>query len=272
MISGHNIYLSTLDDKVKINEIELKPEVDEDSLAEASLFEIKVPLLEFANANLRKVYNENIIDIGELLINAPDVVIKDILGNATEESKPSQMNDLQQLTKGFFKAVYVQKLEVENGSLVLDNHLRVRQDSLAFGKINFLLENFQLDDKYMSDTSLRIFLADNLRLEIEDYALKLSDNLHLFVADKILIDTQKDLLNVEGFKLKPFSLKRYFPCWINMAEQPFWTLRYRNFLLPEWTSTKPIFKTSYLSIILISPVLSSIGQNTSPRKMTSKKN
>ncbi|WP_339924929.1 hypothetical protein [uncultured Cyclobacterium sp.] len=210
-ISGQKIYLSTVDDKVKINEIELKPEVNEDSLSNTSLFEIKVPLLEFANANLRKVYNENIIDIGELMINSPDVVIKDILGNSSEEDKPSQMTDLQQLTKGFFKAVYVQKLEVESGSLVLDNHLRIRQDSLAFGKINFLLENFQLDDKHMTDTSARIFLADNLRLEIEDYALKLSDNLHLFVADKILIDTKKDLLHVDGFKLKPFSPEAVLP-------------------------------------------------------------
>lgn len=210
-ISGHNIYMSTYEDKVRINEIELKPIVDEDITSETSLFEIKVPLLEFANANLRKVYNENIIDIGELLINAPDVVIRDILGSSATESEPSQMTDLQKLTKGFFKAVYVKKLEVENGSLVLDNHLRVRQDSLAFGKIDFLLENFQLDDKYMSDTSLRIFLADNLRLEIEDYALKLSDNLHLFVADKILIDTKKDLLHVDGFKLKPFSPEAVLP-------------------------------------------------------------
>jgi len=210
-ISGHKIYLSTYDDKVKINEIELIPEVDEDSLSNTSLFEIKVPLLEFANANLRKVYNENIIDIGELMINSPDVVIKDILGNSSEEAKPSQMTDLQKLTKGFFKAVYVKKLEVESGSLVLDNHLRIRQDSLAFGKINFLLENFQLDDKHMSDTSSRIFLADNLILEIDDYALKLSDNLHLFVADKILIDTKKDLLHVDGFKLKPFSPEAVLP-------------------------------------------------------------
>ena len=210
-VSGHKIYLSTFDDRVKINEIELKPEVNEDSLSNASLFEIKVPLLEFANANLRKVYNENIIDIGELLINSPDVVIKDILGNSSETDKPTQMTDLQELTKGFFKAVYVQKLEVESGSLVLDNHLRIRQDSLAFGKINFLLENFQLDDKHMSDTSARIFLADNLRLEIDDYALKLSDNLHLFVADKILIDTKKNLLHVDGFKLKPFSPEAVLP-------------------------------------------------------------
>jgi hypothetical protein len=210
-ISGHQIYLSTLDDRVSINEVILSPEVDEDSLSNVSLFEIKVPLLEFANANLRKVYNENIIDIGELMINSPDVEIKDILGNATGPSGQSQMTSLQQLTKGFLKAIYVKNLEVKDGSLVLDNHLRVRQDSLAFGKINFLLENFQLDEKQMSDSSSRIFLADNLRLEIDDYALKLSDNLHLFVADKILIDTKKELLHVDGFKLKPFSPEDVLP-------------------------------------------------------------
>jgi hypothetical protein len=42
-----------------------------------------------------------------------------------------------------------------------------------------------------------------LRLEIEEYALKLSDNLHLFSSDRILIDTKLELIDIEGFHLKP---------------------------------------------------------------------
>ncbi|SHM37886.1 hypothetical protein SAMN04488057_101264 [Cyclobacterium lianum] len=204
-ISGSDIYLSSFEDRVTINEIELKPLVEEDSLSDVSLFEITVPQLEFANANLRKIYNEKIIDIGELMIRSPDVVIKDILGNSSRAKTSLATTALPQLTQGFLKAIYIQKLEMEEGSLVLDNHLRLRQDSLSFGRIDFVLENFQLDEKQQADSSSRIFLADNLRLEINDYALKLSDNLHLFAADKILIDTHDERLMINGFRLKPHS-------------------------------------------------------------------
>ncbi|WP_246255549.1 AsmA family protein [Cyclobacterium plantarum] len=210
-VSGQDIYLSSFEDRVTINNVELMPIVDEDSLSDISLFEIKVPQLAFANANLRKIYNEKIIDIGELMIRAPDVVIKDILGNASRDKAPVSMTALSQLTRGFLKAIYIQKLEMEEGSLVLDNHLRVRQDSLSFGRIDFVLENFQLDEQQQTDSSSRIFLADNLRLEISDYALKLSDNLHLFAADKILIDTNDELLLINGFRLKPHSPEDIMP-------------------------------------------------------------
>ncbi|WP_162418219.1 hypothetical protein [Cyclobacterium roseum] len=204
-ITGRRIYLSSYDDRVTINEVEINPLVDEDSLSDISLFEIKVPQLEFANANLRKVYNEKIIDIGELMIRSPDVVIKDILGNSEKPERSTQLASLQQLTKGFLNAIYIQRLEMQEGSLVLDNHLRLRQDSLSFGKIDFVLENFQLDEQQLMDSSSRIFLAENLQLEIEDYALKLSDNLHLFSADKIRIDTKREELMINGFRLQPHS-------------------------------------------------------------------
>jgi hypothetical protein len=204
-VTGRNIYLSSSEDRVTINEVEINPIVNEDSLRDLSLFEIQVPQLDFANANLRKVYNEKIVDIGELLIRAPKVVIRDILGSSGNSGKVPKLSSLQQLTQGFLKAIYIQRLEMQEGSLVLDNHLRVRQDSLSFGKIDFVLENFQLDEQQRSDSSSRIFLAENLQLEIEDYALKLSDNLHLFSADRIRIDTQQERLRINGFRLQPHS-------------------------------------------------------------------
>jgi hypothetical protein len=204
-VTGRNIYLSSAEDRVTISEVEINPIVDEDSLTDISLFEVKVPQLDFANANLRKVYNEKIVDIGELMIRAPKVAIRDILGSSGNPEEAPKLSSLQQLTQGFLKAIYIQRLEMEEGSLVLDNHLRVRQDSLSFGKIDFVLENFQLDEQQRSDSSSRIFLAENLQLEIEDYALKLSDNLHLFSADRIRIDTRQEQLLINGFRLQPHS-------------------------------------------------------------------
>lgn len=200
-ITGEKVFLSSFEDRVSMTKVEMIP-LEEEDLPEITLFEIEVPQLDFAQANLRKIYNENIVDIEEMLIHSPNVLIKDIRGGSGGNLSG---NTLQELTKDFLKAIYIKKLEMSEGSLILDNRLRVRQDSLSFGKINFVLENFQLDEERIRDEKSRIFLADELLLEIENYALKLSDNLHLFSADRLLIDTKQELLNIEGFHLKPFS-------------------------------------------------------------------
>lgn len=203
-ISGKKVYLSSYEDRVVITEIALMPITVPDTISEATLYEIKVPMLDFSNANLRKIYNEKVVDIGEMVIRSPEVLIKDMIGN-TPKVKRVSGNSLQAFTKDFLKAIYIKRLEMTDGSLVFDNHLRVRQDSLSFGKIDFVLENFQLDEEKIMEGGSRIFFADNLTLEIEDYALKLADNLHLFSANKMLIDTRKDFISIDGFRLKPFS-------------------------------------------------------------------
>lgn len=198
-VSGENVYISSISDKVSMEKIQLTGIFDENNIPDITLFEIEVPYLNFTNANLRKIYNENIVDIEEMTITSPDVILKDLQGG---EGKSSG-NPLRDLTKDYLKGVYVKRLEITEGSLVLDNHIRVRQDSLSFGKINLVLENFQLDETIISEQTDKIFFADDLRLEIEEYALKLSDNLHLFSSDRILIDTKLELIDIEGFHLKP---------------------------------------------------------------------
>jgi len=198
-ISGENVYISSISDKVSMEKIQLTGIYDESNIPDITLFEIEVPYLNFNKANLRKIYNENIVDIEEMTITSPNVILKDLQGNGGKTSG----NPLRDLTKDYLKGVYVKHLEIIEGSLVLDNHIRVRQDSLSFGKINLLLENFQLDETIISEQTDKIFFADHLRLEIEDYALKLSDNLHLFSSDRILIDTKLELIDIEGFHLKP---------------------------------------------------------------------
>jgi len=199
-ISGENVYISSISDKVSMEKIQMTGIYDESNIPDITLFEIEVPYLNFNKANLRKIYNENIVDIEEMTITSPDVILKDLQGN----ERKSSGNPLRDLTKDYIKGFYVKRLEITEGSLILDNHLRVRQDSLSFGTINLVLENFQLDETIVAEQTDKIFFADHLRLDIEDYALKLSDNLHLFSSDRILIDTKLDLIDIEGFHLKPF--------------------------------------------------------------------
>jgi hypothetical protein len=198
-ISGDNVFLSSFEDRVSMNNVRVNPVFEQGKEPEVTLFEVEVPSISFGNANLKKIYNEKILDIDEMMVSSPTVLLKDLKA----QSNTATRSTIQELTKDYLRAIYIKKLEMVEGRLVLDNNLRIRQDSLSFGKISFVLDNFRLDEQMESDESTRIFLADDLQLEITDYALKLSDNLHIFTADKIFINTKEEYIGIEGFRLKP---------------------------------------------------------------------
>ncbi|WP_114748323.1 hypothetical protein [Pleomorphovibrio marinus] len=200
-VSGEKIFLSSFQDIVSIQQLSIRPEFDANDPPDIPLFEVVVPSLSFTQANLKKIYNENIIDISDMNINSPELILRDLRGREEQAGAGDFIN----LTREYLKGIYVQRLEMNDGSLVLDNHLRIRQDSLSFGKISLVLENFQLDEEMIDQQPDKIFFADELRLDIQDYALKLSDNLHLFSAKRILIDTRENLIDIDGFHLRPFS-------------------------------------------------------------------
>ena len=197
-ISGEKVFISSFEDKVTLEKVDVKP-VYQGEQPDMTLFEIEMPQVVLADANLKKIYNESVLDINEMVISSPSVLLRDLAPDPDFSGKST----IQELTQNYLSAIYIQKLEISDGSLVLDNDLRVRQDSLSFGKISFVLEDFRLDEQIEADESSRIFLAEELRLEIEDYALKLSDNLHLFTANKVLLDTKEDFIAISGFRLSP---------------------------------------------------------------------
>ncbi|MBS9524237.1 hypothetical protein KIH41_01570 [Litoribacter ruber] len=199
-VTGQKVLLSSFDDAIEITGVKVFPIDDEGETPDITLFEIDVPSLSLSDANLKKIYNENIVDIKEMIINEPSVLLKDV--RAGDGDQNLAQTSLQELTREFLRAIYVERLEMRKGNLVLDNRLRLRQDSLAFGEINFVLENFRLDEDVDSQSS-RIFFAEDLQLEIQDYALKLSDNLHMFTSDRLYLDTKENFLQINGFKFRP---------------------------------------------------------------------
>jgi hypothetical protein len=203
-VSGESVMISSLEDKISMEKIRIKPELGLGEVPDIAIFEVEVPFLNFNNANLKKVYNQNVVDVEELRITAPKVVFRDLKGN--ESARQADASPLRDLLGEYLRAIYVQNLEISDGRLVMDNHLRIRQDSLSFGSIDLVLRNFRLDETIdMQGGDNKLFFAEHLRLDIQDYALKLSDNLHLFSAGRILIDTERDLVDVEDFRLEPFS-------------------------------------------------------------------
>ncbi|WP_373521406.1 hypothetical protein [Aquiflexum sp.] len=200
-IQGEYVRLSSFDDEIKISGFKLFP-INENQQPEGkTLLEIEVPELMINNANLKKTYNQGIIDINEIVINNPNILLRDVQGGKNQEGA----FDLKKISRDYLEGIYVNRLVIKEGSLVVDNNIRIRQDSLSFGKVSVVLENFALDQETEESDSKGIFWADHLQLELEDYALKLADNLHVFKADRVFIDTKNGQIRINGFALQPFN-------------------------------------------------------------------
>lgn len=198
-MKGDFVRLSSFDDKIEIDGFKLFPAEGLELDGKKAHLDIDVSGLVITEANLKKVYNLGIIDLKEVILDEPEILLKNIQGG---EKKESKLN-LTDIYSEYLNGIYVERFEIREGSLTLDNRLRIRQDSLSFGKINLVLENFELDEKTEIGDNKGDFFAENLQLELEDYALKLADNLHIFKADKILLDTKEQLIEIDGFAIKP---------------------------------------------------------------------
>ncbi|MGY6742314.1 MAG: hypothetical protein ACXIUQ_06225 [Cecembia sp.] len=200
-IKGDFVSLSSAEDKINIEGFKLFPVEETDTIKGITLLEIDVPQLSITDANLKKIYNEGIVDVSEIKVERPEILLRDV----QRKTDGSAGFDFPAFYSEFLDGIYVKRFELEEGSLIVDNRLRIRQDSLSFGKVNLVLENFAIDAETETQQTKSFFWAENLQLELKDYALKLSDNLHVFKADRVYLDTKSAEVSVEGFTIKPFN-------------------------------------------------------------------
>ncbi|MGY6521739.1 MAG: hypothetical protein ACXIUD_08425 [Mongoliitalea sp.] len=202
-ITSSFVRLSSFEDEVLIRGFELQPLSGTLVGSGNTLLEIAVPELSIGKANLKKIYQEGIIQVEELTVNQPAIVLRDL-----QNKDNGKEFDISLLYEDFLEGIYIKQLELKEGSIVIDNNLRSRQDSLSFGTVNLLLDNFALDANTVASESKGVFWADDMRLELLDYALKLSDDLHMFSAERVLIDTKLDRVAIRGFRIRPFDQER----------------------------------------------------------------
>ena len=201
-VTGERVVLSSFEDKVQVEGVKVEPfrETSED----INLFEISVPSFSLEKANLKKVYNESILDIQEMVIINPSLNFQ----NVQKKRNRKKYNTIQELTKDYLKAIYVNRLQLIDGEMVLSNNLEVNKDSVSFSRVSLVLDNFAVDEKIGRDTSSRVFLAEDLQLELNDYAMKLTDDLHLLTAGKVYVNTKAKSLKIEDLAFRPLQPDR----------------------------------------------------------------
>lgn len=200
-IQGDRVSVSSFKDGILVENFRINPREGYSSeLQPNTLIRIDLPQLTLSDAHLKKWYNEGKFDIDELVIDNPKVEI--ISNTVRAKTNKGPAKGVEELLEGYFQEMKVNKFDLNNGEMLFTNATGVRSDDIGFEKFSLFLENVLINPLETME-SRELFLAEEMVLELDDYRLKLKDNLHEFSAQKILIDSKNELVQIKGFIIQP---------------------------------------------------------------------
>ncbi|MEP1085801.1 MAG: hypothetical protein ABJ333_10160 [Algoriphagus sp.] len=199
VIYGDRMSVSSFKDEIIIENVRVEPR--EESLGKGltdQIMRISLPKLTLSKANLKRLYNEGIFKIDEMHIQSPKVEITEI-----SQSEPSEGRvPVKELLQGYMNELSIGVMDLRDGEVQFKNEKGVRSDDVGFEKFSLLLEKVFLQPNATKDVQNQ-FLAEEMVLSLDKYRLKLRDNLHEFMADRVLIDSKNSLVEVKNFTLRP---------------------------------------------------------------------
>lgn len=200
VLKGEKVTVSSFKDEILIQNFSIQPRGESLLIKNPnSLIQLSLPEFSLVEVNLKKLYNEGILEIGEMKLLSPQIEYTEL----TKVSKTKENSSDTDLLKGLLTSVSIEKFDLQNGIVQFKDEAGVRSNDIEFEKFSLLLENIFLQPGVSTKTFNEFLLADEIVLSLDKYRLKLRDNLHEFLADRVLIDSKNSLVEITGFVLRP---------------------------------------------------------------------
>ena len=201
--------------------------------AKSALYQISTNSIELWGLGFYKLFFKHHFKAKEFLIKDPVVYLKKLpFKDKTNSNKNRDFihEDLFPLIKDYLNILEFKKINIQNGKFNLNLNKDSVRNTTHYGFLTIKLDNFILNQKEFKSNT-RLFYADDIRISIDDYRLKLSDGIHILFADSIVISTKESLLKIISSNIKPIiELPQYLSklknnyYYLNISE-----IKLRNF-------------------------------------------
>ncbi|NVJ85957.1 MAG: hypothetical protein HWE15_06610 [Algoriphagus sp.] len=200
VIRGKKVTASSFLNRILVEGFEMVPREEINAeLAPNQTINAQLAKLEFEDADLKKLYNEGILNVEKILLQSPEVELTELRGTKNQKVEGSPSSNL---LEGFLSGATIGNFDLRDGKIQFKNASGIRSDDIGFEKFSLNLE--QVKVSLDSVLKLRdILLAEEMVLSLDQYKLKLRDNLHMFQAGQVVIDSKRDLIEVRDFSLRP---------------------------------------------------------------------
>ena len=121
---------------------------------------------------------------------------------STENAEAGSPSFIYKLISRYVNGIYANQVSVQKGKLQLVNQTGVIQTGNIESEIKLRLSGFALDEKSVERTD-RLFYADQIDLEFNNYQMHLVDQLHKLTIENLILSTRKKLATLQNLHLFP---------------------------------------------------------------------
>jgi hypothetical protein len=199
IIQGQEVSVSSFKDELIVRNLSIQPRTDLLVNQDPEKL-LRVDLTEFSieEVDLIKLYNEGVLVADQILIYQPKVEFTELQESETNGSQVQ----VEEIIAEFLEEVRIGNFEVQEGVIQFKDERGQRSNDIGFEKFSFQLEELELF------AAPELALVDKLTigeiyLSLDQYRLKLRDNLHTILADKLIVDSRRQLLEVTNLTIRP---------------------------------------------------------------------
>ena len=147
---------------------------------------------------MKRLYQTGELQVGKVLLARPKIAVS----QQDFRSEQAAEQVLTSLFAGLFEKVEIGDFQLEEGTVEFDLESGQRSKDIAVERFSLGLQELVL----LPDSSLAIqdqVQVGALQLTLFDYRLNLRDNLHTFLAEKLTLDSRRELLEINNLRILP---------------------------------------------------------------------
>lgn len=199
ILEGNKVSVSSFKNELVIRDLTLYPSSTTlPTGVPKNLVTISLPELSLLDVDLKKLYQTDVLEVDRLVIDQPDI---EIIDQVTTE-RDTIREPFSQVISGFLDGVAIRDFQVIDGKVFFKDNNGQRSNNIGFEKFTLKLDEFAVKPDPFLPIQQQFFVKD-LFLSLNEYKLKLQDNLHQIFANQLTIDSKRKLLEVKGLSIEP---------------------------------------------------------------------
>jgi len=199
-IKAGRLDLSTRNQSVLIKNIQLYPiQSAENGSNQKNRIEAACDSIRLDLFNFKKAYHQRRFDFQRISLFNPDFKLTQ---NEISQKKPDQENSsfIYRLISNYAKGIYSNQVAIQKGKIQLVNKTGTLQTGNIESAISLNLRGFALDEKSALKTD-RLFFANQIELNFNQYQMHLVDQLHKLTIDNVSISSKAKKAHLQNFHL-----------------------------------------------------------------------
>lgn len=194
--------LYSRDSRMHLKGVSVKPSSAMKQDKDQTHIEARLRNLEFDGLDLKQAYLYGDLNIQRVL---PKDLKLNVYAGKNRDAPDSKSPSMQELLSPFIRSIEVNQVYFTRGEFSFFDKKKGKE-IFATQRLAATISGFSLNQELLQRPSTaggKVFYADDILLNIKDYALKTADGLYRLKADEIDIATARRTIDIVNFQLQP---------------------------------------------------------------------